>query len=93
MSKSTNQNPLYNGSSKVYPQNNYETALNRRSPEGEDSERYAVEKSQTIMMNNNKGGVGGGGGVGSEVSTGIFQTSNENGKINVQVTVLVGKLF
>lgn len=90
VTKATNQNPLYNGSSKVYPQNNYDTALNRRSPEGEDSERYAVESSQKIAMNNN---LQKGGGVSSEMSTGIFQASNENGKINVQVTVLVGKFY
>lgn len=39
------------------------------------------------MATNNNGGLQKNG----DISTGVFSTTNENGKINVQVTVLVGE--
>lgn len=88
------QNPLYNHTTAAYTsQNSYDASINRRSPEGEDNESYAmVEQSNNKkmgMMNNNTQQPQQQQHSSGEVSTGIFQASNENGKINVQVTVLV----
>ncbi|KAG4066558.1 hypothetical protein HA402_007194 [Bradysia odoriphaga] len=76
------QNPLY-GQGTVFPsQNHYESTLNRRSPDGKDNEAYLLEDKK--MANNNNPQK-----IGNDISTEIFSASNENGKINVQVTVLV----
>lgn len=80
------QNPLY-GQGTVFPhQNHYESTLNRRSPDGKDNEAYLLEDKK--MANNNNPQK-----IGNDISTEIFSASNENGKINVQVTVLVGEFL
>lgn len=80
------QNPLY-GQGAVFPnQNHYESTLNRRSPDGKDNEAYLLEDKK--MANNNNPQK-----IGNDISTEIFSASNENGKINVQVTVLVGEFL
>lgn len=65
-------------------------SLSRLAPEGKDAE---MVKDET-RNNNNK--IGAGNGVDDAAvipPTEVFSTSsNENGKINVQVTVLFGKL-
>lgn len=74
------QNPLY-GQTPTYP-TTYDTTI-RRSPEGKDNDSFVPEDKLTTNNNGlQKNG---------DISTGIFSTKNENGKINVQVTVLVGK--
>lgn len=117
------QNPLYttagSGSTVKYPINgsgavvggsgshHYESALNRRSPEGKDFDSlYAdhhMDKARSSHGSNSiKSGVSGGTTVNNNnsqkmgndlLSTEIFSALNDNGKINVQVTVLVGEFF
>lgn len=75
------------GQGTVFPnQNHYESTLNRRSPDGKDNEAYLLEDKK--MANNNNPQK-----IGNDISTEIFSASNENGKINVQVTVLVGEFY
>lgn len=92
-----NQEMVYGGSGKVARKyyNGYDggdgtNSLSRLAPEGKDAE---LVKDET-RNNNNK--IGAGGGVEDAAGippTEVFSTSsNENGKINVQVTVLFGKL-
>lgn len=78
------QNPLYGQTPTTYP-TTYDTTI-RRSPEGKDNDSFVPEDNNKLSTNNN-GGLQKNG----DISTGIFSTTNENGKINVQVTVLVGK--
>lgn len=90
------QNPLY-GQTTSYPPNHlYDTTLSRRSPEGKDNEAFHVEQDKKLIaataaataVNNNNSQK-----MGNDISTEIFSASNENGKINVQVTVLVGEFL
>jgi hypothetical protein len=94
-----NQNPLYSQSTS-YPQTTTNSfhfdPSNRHSPEGKDSDSFTNEMEKTVTSANaisgqqkNNNGV--------EVvpaSAEVYSTSNsENGKINVQVTVLFGEYF
>ncbi|XP_063704503.1 protein phosphatase 1 regulatory subunit 16A isoform X2 [Culicoides brevitarsis] len=81
-----NQDP-YNGSSRNYYNGDGTNSLNRLAPEGKDADLVKDE----ARNNNNKMGVNEDGAVIPPAE--VFSTSsNENGKINVQVTVLFGTL-
>lgn len=93
------QNPLY-GQTTSYPPNHlYDTTLSRRSPEGKDNEAFHIEQDKKIISANNAAAVAAAVNnnnsqkMGNDISTEIFSASNENGKINVQVTVLVGEFL
>ncbi|XP_063704501.1 protein phosphatase 1 regulatory subunit 16A isoform X1 [Culicoides brevitarsis] len=80
-----NQDP-YNGSSRNYYNGDGTNSLNRLAPEGKDADLVKDE----ARNNNNKMGVNEDGAVIPPAE--VFSTSsNENGKINVQVTVLFDK--
>lgn len=83
----------------------YETTV-RKSPEGKDNDSYHIEDTKgrisannSLAKHNNNGQVAAGSNginagqqkIGNDISTEIFSASNDNGKINVQVTVLVGE--
>lgn len=91
-SVTTAQNPLYEKST-AYPNNqHYDSAFNRCSPDGKDSESVMLgdkDKSQQLATVNNNNSQK----LGNEISTEFFSASNDNGQINVQVTVLVGEFY
>lgn len=72
---------------------------NRRSPEGKDNEMsslgYMQEDSKKMLVNNNALASQRNSAASSAdlTATEIYTASNENGKINVQVTVLFGEYF
>lgn len=83
------------------PTNVFDSTL-RKSPEGKDNDALLSEGEKTVtggnvppIINHNNNStnalVAGHKKFGNDISTEIFSTSNDNGKINVQVTVLVGK--
>lgn len=53
----------------------------------QDKKLIAATAAATAVNNNNSQKMG------NDISTEIFSASNENGKINVQVTVLVGEFL
>lgn len=88
----TAQNPLYEKSTAYPNHQHYDSALNRYSPEGKDSESVLLaeknKNQQLATVNNNNSQK-----LGNEISTEFFSASNDNGQINVQVTVLVGEFY
>lgn len=91
-SVTSSQNPLYEKSSAYPNHQHYDSALNRCSPEGKDSESVLLAEKDKIQqlatVNNNNSQK-----LGNEISTEFFSASNDNGQINVQVTVLVGEFY
>lgn len=77
--------------------NETENGAIRKSPEGKDNDAIRHEDNkltrdaamQKYRENNGNGNQHPK--IGNDISTEIFSTSNDNGKINVQVTVLVGE--
>lgn len=67
----------------------------RRSPDGKDNEAFLLaeeRKASVVVHNNNNNNTINSTKLGTDISTEIFSNaSNDNGKINVQVTVLVGE--
>lgn len=91
-SVTTAQNPLYEKSTAYPNHQHYDSALNRCSPEGKDSESVLLaekDKTQQLATVNNNNSQK----LGNEISTEFFSASNDNGQINVQVTVLVGEFY
>lgn len=74
--------------------NDTENGAIRKSPEGKDNDALRHEDNKSARNNTKKYRENNGNHpkIGNDVSTEIFSTSNDNGKINVQVTVLVGEV-
>lgn len=95
----------HNAASVAYAPQLFDAALSRRSPDGTDNDAYLLAEEQLkptsahnggnnnhINNNNNTSATASVGKMGNDnISAEIFSTSNDNGKINVQVTVLVGE--
>lgn len=73
--------------------NDAENGAIRKSPEGKDNDTLRHEDNKLTRSTTNKYRENNGNHpkIGNDISTEIFSTSNDNGKINVQVTVLVGE--
>lgn len=74
--------------------NDTENGAIRKSPEGKDNDVLQHEDNKLTRDTTNKyrENSGNHAKIGNDISTEIFSTSNDNGKINVQVTVLVGEV-
>ncbi|CAD7080364.1 unnamed protein product [Hermetia illucens] len=72
--------------SNSYPSHIEANLNSRRPPEGKDNEEFAISREKMIIGSNSVTNLHK---ISNDRSTEIFSASKENGKINVQVTVLV----